>query len=392
MILPIFLLTPTSPASSGFDPARLALISTRMREAVARKEVAGTVVLVLENGKPVFEDAQGFARLDPPAPMKKDTVFQIMSMTKPVVALGAIMLAERGLLRLDDPVEQWIPSFGKLRVRDADGSLRPPKKGATIRQLMTHTAGFGGNDPEGLDDEGKRALELGAYVERLVEPPLIADPGERIAYSGLGYSTLGRIVELASGQRLETFLTEAIFRPLGMRDTHFFLPEADRARTAWTYVRDGGRLVSLEANPYRVGARLANPAGGLYSTAGDMGRLMACLVRGGTMGKGRLLSPAGLAAATTLATGALTMDGNDGQGYGLGFAVIRNATGGATLKPAGVFGHTGAFGTEFWGDRKRGIAAVFMTQAFGNGESARKTFDTMVNAAYIADPSEGVTR
>ena len=391
----IFLLVPSSlsaisssapysaAAVSGFDAARLALIPKRMAEAVARRDVAGTVVLVTEHGRAVLFDAQGLARLDPNVPMRRDTIFQIMSMTKPIVAMGAMILAERGLLRLDDPVERWIPAFAKLRVREADRTLRPVGRGPTVRQLMTHTAGLGGNDPGGMDDDAKRKLLLGDYVERLPEEPLVAEPGERIAYSGLGFSTLGRIVELASGQPLERFLAEAIFDPLGLKDTAFFLPESKRGRAAWVYVPGERGLASLEPNPYREGARLANPAGGLYSTADDVARILRVLVEDGKVDGRRILSPAGARAMTTLATGTLTMDGSDGQGYGLGFAVVRGAAGQTTLKPVGTFGHTGAFGTEFWGDRRRGVVAVFLTQALGNGDSARKTFDTMVNAAYI---------
>lgn len=370
-------------APSGFDSARLALIPLRMKEAVERREVAGTVVLVRERGRTVLLDAQGLARLEPDTAMRKDTIFQIMSMTKPIVAMAAVILAERGQLRLDDPVSKWIPTFAGLKVREADGSVRPPRKWPTIRQLMSHTAGFGGNDPAGIDDDIKRAMELGPYVDRLPESPLIGHPGEKISYSGLGFSTLGRIVELASGKPLEQFMQESIFGPLGMRDTSFFLPETKRPRTAWVYVTGERGLSSLERNPYREGARLANPAGGLYSTAEDMGRLMECIVAEGKGNGKRLLSPAGVQAMTTLATGDAKMDDSDALGYGLGFTVVRSAAGQASLKPVGAFGHTGAFGTEFWGDRERGIVAVFMAQGFENTTPARKAFNTMVNAAYV---------
>ena len=385
MILPALALAAMpSPAPSGFDRDRLNLIPAQMREAVARGTVAGTVVLVRERGKTVLVDAQGLARLEPPAPMRRDTIFQVMSMTKPIVAMAATILAERGRLRLDDRVDRWLPAFRRLTVRRADGTLAPATKAPTIRQLMNHTAGFGGNDPAGIDDDTKRKMELGPYVDRLPEAPLDTEPGERVSYSGLGFSTLGRIVELASGQPLTRFMEAEIFAPLGMRDTSFFLPEAKRPRAAWLAVPgESGRLVQSE-DPYREGARLANPAGGLYSTADDMGRLLDVLIFDGRpVGSRRILSPAGARAMRTLTTDGLLPGGTDSQGYGLGFSVVRNAGGQSSLKPVGAFGHTGAFGTEFWGDAERGVAAVFLAQGFEGTTEARKSFNTMVNAAYV---------
>ena len=369
---------PTTPANS-FDASRLAALRTRLREAVDAEAVSGVVVLVHQNGRMVFSEAYGLANRAERRPMKQDTIFQVMSMTKPIVAIAVVMCAELGYLNLDDPVEKYIPGFKDISVRE-NGVSRPPARRLTIRHLLTHTGGLGSIDPGGLDDDGKRKLPLSIYADLIPTEPLKRDPGTAMEYSGLGFSTLGRIVEIASKMPLERFMEERIFSPLGMRDTTFFLRPKDQARVAFTYV-DG--MKPLEANPFRQGAKLANPAGGLYSTANDMAILLQTISDGGRRGKTRLLSPAGIEAMTSVQTGNLLVDGSDGQGVGLGFFVVRSATGQSTLKSIGTFGHTGAFGTEFWADRKRGVVAVFMAQGLDNVSPVRRTFNTMLNAAFV---------
>ncbi|AIE83751.1 serine hydrolase domain-containing protein [Fimbriimonas ginsengisoli] len=380
-----FLLLPLiamSPDAAGFDSARLALIPPRMQKYVDEGAVAGTVLLVRRHGRTAFFDARGWANLETKHLMRRDTIFQIMSMTKPVTAIAVVMCAEAGLLNLDDPVDKYFPLLHRAKVRQEDGTLSAAESVPTIRQLLTHTAGFGSNDPAGMDDDGKRKLTLAEYAGLLAKEPLVGSPGERIRYSGPGFSLLGRIVEIASGMPLERFESERIFRPLGMKDTFFFAPKNRYARLAYTYVRERGKLVPLDANPFREGARFANPAGGLYSTADDMATLLQCVSEGGFLHGYRLLSPAAVDAMTAVQTGSLQMDGSDAQGFGLGFAVVKSPAGQVSLKPVGSFGHTGAFGTEFWTDRKRGIVAVFMAQGLDNVSPVRKTFNTMLNAAF----------
>lgn len=364
MILPFLLML-----QSGFDPARLAAIPVRMRRFVAEGQVAGTVVLVQRHGKPVLLDAEGLANREANRPMRPDTIFQVMSMTKPVTAIAVVMCAEAGLLGLDDPVEKYLPAFKALKL--ADGTV--PKTRLTIRHLLTHTGGLGGIDPGGLDDDAKRKLDLATYADLIPTLPLNREPGVAMEYSGLGFSTLGRIVEVASGMPLDAFMKTRIFSPLGMRDTAFFA-RPDDPRVATVYVAG---MKTIEPDPYRRGARLVNPAGGLYSTTKDMATLLAAFA------EGRLVSPAAVDAMTAVQTGNLPVDGGDAQGVGLGWFVVRSPSGQTTLKPIGAFGHTGAFGTEFWTDRRRGIVAVFMAQGLDNVAPVRKAFDTMVNAAFV---------
>lgn len=365
----------------GFDTARLNRIPAKMREFVAQGEVAGIVTLIQRHGKPIQVCSEGWAQIERKRPMKADTIFQVMSMTKPVTAIAVMICAERGMLNLDDRVETFLPKLAEAKVRQPDGSTKPRSRPMTVRHLLTHIAGLPSSDPGGLDDESKARLTLAEYAERFGSEPLLSEPGERIAYSGPGISAAGRIVEIVSGRRFEEFLQDEVFGPLQMKDTSFFAPKSAEERIAYMYVREDGNLRRYQNDPLRTGSRFANPAGGLYSTAADMAKLLQCLIDGGASGGFRLLSPRAVSVLTTLQTGDLLSDGNDALGYGLGFSVVRSASGTLTLRPVGSFGHTGAFGTEFWADPKSGMIAVFMSQSFS--DRARKTFNTMANAAFV---------
>ncbi|MBC8063792.1 MAG: beta-lactamase family protein [Chlorobia bacterium] len=382
-LLSLAMLSKSEPMaqSNGFAPERLAVIPLRMKQSVQEGEIAGTVVLIQRHGKTVLLDLQGLANVEEKRPMAHDTIFQIMSMTKPITTIALMICVERGLVNLNDPVERYLPNLSKLQVKQPDGSLRLKKNRLTVRQLVTHTAGFSSIDPGGLDDIQKVKLTLMEYAEKLHEEPLIAEPGTQISYSGPGFAAAGRIVEIVSGKTLDVFMQTEMFGPLGMKDTSFFAPKEKYPRIASMYYSEHGSLRKLEENPFRIGAKYANPAGGLYSTASDMATLLGCLADGGKKGRFRLLSPAGVTAMTTLQTGGLLSDGSDNQGYGLGFAVVRNPSGTADLKSVGSYGHVGAYSTEFWTDPKSGIVAVFMSQSFSGG--VRTTFNTLVNAAFV---------
>lgn len=382
MILTAFLLLSTSNnIVQGYDVDRLARIPARMEELVEAKAVAGVVTLLQRNGKVVLLDAKGLARIEPQQPMQTNTIFQVMSMTKPITAIAVMICAERGLLNLDDRVDQYLPQFSQIEVSQADGSKRPASRKLTIRHLLTHTSGLSSSDPGGLDDETKAKMTLEDYAKRYGSDPLNFEPGERISYSGPGITAAGRIVEIVTRLPLQDFMAKEIFEPLKMTDTKFFAEAKDYARIAHMYTADNGTLKAFQPNPYREGAKFANPAGGLYSTARDTAALMQCIVNNGKVGSFRMLSPASVTLLTTLQTGNLLSDGNDAQGYGIGFSVIRSASGTQTLRPVGSFGHTGAFGTEFWADPKTGRIAVFLSQSFS--DRVRKTFNTMANAAFV---------
>jgi len=370
-----------SSAPTGFDRQRLDAIPKRMQQFIDAQEISGTVVLVRHKGKVVLAAENGLANREKRSPMKRDTVFQVMSMTKPVTALAIMICAERGLLNLDDPVERFFPALEDLMVTQPDGTLVKKRGRMTIRNLLTHTSGLPSVDPGGIDDLAKVKLTLAEYAALFPQSKLIAEPNTRISYSGPGIALAGRIVELVSGKSLPEFMRTEIFAPLEMNDTTFFATPALAPRLARMYFSEDGALHATSEDPMRPGARYANPAGGLYSTAPDMANLLECILRGGSWKGKRILSPRSCAAMTTLQTGELTSDGSDAQGYGLGFSVVRSIRGSSHLKPVGSFGHTGAFGTEFWADPTSQTVVVFMSQSFA--DRVRKTFNTMVNAAYL---------
>lgn len=361
----------------GMDPARLSALDRRLRDASEKGEVAGTVTLVVKRGKVVFHQAHGYADVEARKPMAPDTVFQVMSMTKPFVGVAVVQCAEAGLLNLDDPVSKYLPRLGAAEVRANEGTVKPNRP-ITLRHLLTHTSGLSGDDPGGLDDDQKRRLTLAKYADLIGDRPLLTQPGTEIRYSGVGINALARVVEMVSGLRFEEYCQRHIFEPCGMKETWFFLPATERARLAKVYQRgDDGRLKEFVHDRFREGAVLANGAGGLYSTASDMARFLAKFSQEG----GGLVSPAGFRAMTTVQTGDLLSDGTDERGYGLVFSVVRRPAGSTSLRRAGSYGHSGAFCTDFWVDPPTGTVAVFMSQGLGVGDDLRKSFATMVNAA-----------
>ena len=359
---PAVTLSPNQISRLGIDPSGLDRLKARLHRASEKGELAGTVCAVVKNGKVVFHNADGYADLEARRPMTPDTVFQVMSMTKPIVGVAVMQCAEAGLLNLDDPVSKYLPRLGTM----------------TLRHLLTHTSGLSSDDPGGLDDDQKRRLTLANYAALIGDRPLLTQPGETIRYSGVGINALARVVEIVTGERFEDYSQKRIFAPCGMKETWFFLPTSERGRLAKVYARgDNGQLKEFVHDRYREGARLTNGAGGLYSTASDMARFLVKFSQDG----GGLVSPAGFRAMTTVQTGELKMDGGDERGFGLVFSIIRSASGMMSLRRVGSYGHSGAFCTDYWVDPPSGTVAVFMSQGFGVGDEVRKSFATMVNAA-----------
>lgn len=374
--------------------SRLEKVVNRLELAVRRGEVAGSVVLVKKGGKTLLHRAIGYADRDAGKKMHRDTLFQVMSMTKPVTAAAVMLCVEDGLLNLDDPVSKFLPSMKDVRF--GDDKARPAP---TILHLLTHTSGLDGNDPGGTTDEQKARTTLADYAQLIGTEPLRAQPGTEIRYSGVGISAAAAVVEKVTGVPFDQFVQARIFDPLGMKDTHFFLPVEKRPRLAQVYTGDVGSLKVFPNDRYREGAKFPNGAGGLYSTATDMAAFISSFLGprtasigwpvpeggvnvSGVLGLGNpLLSPAATRMMTSIQTGDLPMDNGRERGFGLGWVITRRSPVGTTLRPAGSFGHTGAFGTEYWADSRSGTVAVFMAQTFGVTEDARKSFNTLVAAA-----------
>jgi CubicO group peptidase (beta-lactamase class C family) len=356
------------------NPGVLGKIGPAMEAAVAGKEAAGIVTLVMKEGKVVHHEAVGMADVAGGKAMKKDAVFWIASMTKSINGTALMMLVEEGKVTLDEPAAKWLPGLAKLKMKDGSA----PKTAITLRMLLSHTAGIA--FPPRKADDG--AVSLKQYVDRLLAAPLAFEPGSDYEY-GFGPTVAGRLLEVVTGKPYEVFLKERLFEPLGMVDTMFHPDEARRARIAQTYKLDEEtKELVVSYNPFFTSSaavkRMVEPAGGLFSTATDMGRFYAMVANGGELDGKRILSEKGVKEMTTPVSA-----GGKPITYGLGWQCCTEAN--AKMSPLGVgtFGHGGAFGTNGWVDLERKIATVFLVQnvLVPAGGKPKEVFQRMVSEA-----------
>ena len=356
------------------NPAVVEKIAPAMEAAVAGKEAAGIVTLVMKEGKVVHHEAVGMADVAGGKAMKKDAVFWIASMTKSINGTALMMLVEEGKVTLDEPAAKWLPGLAKLKMKDGSA----PKTAITLRMLLSHTAGIA--FPPRKADDG--AVSLKQYVDRLLAAPLAFEPGSDYEY-GFGPTVAGRLLEVVTGKPYEVFLKERLFEPLGMVDTMFNPDEARRVRIAQTYKLDEEtKELAVSYNPFFTSSaavkRMVEPAGGLFSTATDMGRFYAMVANGGELDGKRILSEKGVKEMTTPVSA-----GGKPITYGLGWQCCTEAN--AKMSPLGVgtFGHGGAFGTNGWVDLERKIATVFLVQnvLVPAGGKPKEVFQRMVSEA-----------
>ena len=404
LLFPLLLLSfataaQTSPAGSGLDPARLARIPNRMKELVDQGIASGAVTLVARHGVIAELDAVGYRDLENKTPMTTDTIFQIMSMTKPFTGVGIMMLFEEGKLQIDDPVEKYLPEFRGQMVMDGTTNsgapaLRKPSRPVTIRDLMTHTSGVidGPVDDIMLMSNNMRST-LAETVAEYAKHPLRFDPGTMWQYSSPGIDILGRIIEVVSGQSFEQFTAQRLFDPLGMKDSFFYAPPDKQKRVALVYHSENGKLVRstehiLGGNPsdFRKDARDPSPGWGMYSTATDLFAFYQMMLNGGTYKGRRFLSKPSIELMTQNFTGYLPRAGwMGGGGYGLTWEVAKEAPGTLILRFPGAYGHGGAFGTQGWIDPKLDMIRIFMVQnSDGNGGKLSDPFMVMA-ASSISD-------
>lgn len=351
MSLAVSLLTTLGVASASAQSDPFLEIPERMREFIADQQIAGAVTLVGHQGKVVHVDAVGMADLDTQRKMTPDTLFGVMSMTKPITATALMTLIHEGKLALDDPVEKYIPAFAEAKTKDGE-----PVRGLTIRRLLTHTSGLVG-------DQGcKGSLE--ATANELAHRPFGFQPGEKWEY-GPSLNVCGRLIEIASGMPYDKFLAQLIFQPLGMSDTTFEPTTAQHEQLATLYELDKDAKKLKPAKRLLIpetGAVVPNPSGGLFSTAADMARFYHMILAGGEF-EGRRVVPAEIIRPmTTVQTGDLATGFTPGNGWGFGWCVIRQPQGLTGMLSPGTFGHGGAYGTQGWIDPVRRAVFVLMIQ------------------------------
>jgi CubicO group peptidase (beta-lactamase class C family) len=356
-------------APARADDAKLGDIRARMQKFVDAKELAGAVTVVGRKDAITSLEAVGNQDAESGTAMPKDALFRIASMTKPITAIGIMILADEGKLSVDDPVEKHLPEFkGQMLAagRSADSLyLKKPPRPITLRDLLTHTSGLPGRMPDGLSDlYTKRQHTLAEGVMAFSQRPLDFEPGSKWSYCNPGIDTLGRVIEVVSGMSYEDFLKKRVFDPLEMKDTTFYPTKAQLERATPIYNKKDGKLVAAQ-NPITgppEGARYPIPAGGLYSTGADLAKVCQLMLNNGTLGKTRILSPEGVAAMTKVQTGDLKAGFTDGMGWGLGVGVVKTPTGVTEMLSPGAFGHGGAYGTQYWMDPKQDLFVILLIQ------------------------------
>lgn len=366
-------LVPVFAQNTSDQLALMNQIPSRMSQFVKDHEVPGIITLVADRQGVIHHSAVGYMDPQQEQPLKPDAIFWIASMTKPITATAVLMMKDEGKLAIDDPVEKYIPELGSLKT--ADG--QPVQ--LTIRHLLTHTSGMGEATPE----EAKAAKTLADLIPAFAKKPVAFKPGTEWKYCQSGINTLGRIVEIVSGQSFPDFLAARLFKPLGMVDTTFYLSPAQLPRLV-TPVRKEGDHLETTALAFLFGASpvtrdrypLAN--GGLFSTALDYSKFAQMILNGGKVREKRYISEESFRLMTTLQTGEIKTGFTPGNGWGLGWCVVRQPQGvSATLSP-GSFGHGGAYGTQAWIDPTKGLAYILMIQRAGlpnsDDSAIRKSF------------------
>ncbi|WP_374347750.1 serine hydrolase domain-containing protein [Phenylobacterium sp.] len=380
-----------SPESVGFDSARLSKLDAYMAGAVDRKVVTGMTTLLVRHGKVV--DFKTYGTMDGQAPMTSDAIFRIYSMSKPITGVAMMILFEEGKWKLDDPVTKFIPEFKDLKVMtgvDADGKLvtvpvtRPP----TMREIMSHTAGFGyGLQTRHPVDKLFRergvlgSASLPEMIGKIADIPLMFQPGTNWSYS-VSVDIQGYLVEKISGQKFGDFLQSRIFGPLQMTDTGFYTGADKASRLAALYMTDPKTMqmvpaVELFGSPppdYTKPPRLESGGGGLVSTTRDYGRFAQMILNKGELDGVRILAPATVELMGTnvipdkvlvSSNGTSAARFNEAVGFGLDFMVVNDPRKAGSLGGKGEMSWGGAAGTWFWVDPTNDLYFVGMIQRLG---------------------------
>jgi CubicO group peptidase (beta-lactamase class C family) len=389
-------------AQTAWPADRLARIDRALQQYVDEGKIAGIVGLVLQDGKPVYEKAFGWADKEAGRKMTTDTIFRIASQTKALTSVAILSLMEEGKLGVNDPASRYIPAFAKTTVavgNGPDATIVPARRPITIRDLLTHTAGisYGTNasvaalyEPKGLGP----AAGYGWYtadkdepicttMERLAALPFVAQPGEAWVY---GYNTdvLGCIAERASGMPLDQLIRTRITGPLGMKDTQFYLPASQRDRLAAVYTLAGGMLSRAPDGAKGQGHYVDGPhksfagGAGLLSTAREYARFLEMIRNGGALDGVRVLAPRTVELMTTNQVG--TLHSSLGAGYGLGFETT-DRYGANGMDSVGSFGWGGAYGSMYRVDPKAHLVITMMIQMLPGAGDIGTRFPALVYQA-----------
>ena len=368
-----------------------AVTAFALQHFVDNDQITGAVTAVVGPDGLIAVEAFGLADVAGKRSMGKDSMFWIASMTKPMTAMAVMMLVEEGKVKLDDPLEKFVPEFKGIQLKTAQG-LVAPQRVVTVKDLLTHVSGI---DTSAVTPPGAPidTVPLAEMCVRYAGKPLVSEPGAKWAYNNNAINLLGRIVEVASGKDYADFMQERLFDPLGMENTTFW-PSPDHMDVlAKPYSKDkeSGALVEAKnarfSTPLHDPKRTPFPAGGLYSCARDLGQLYQMLLNDGELDGKRFLKAATLKQMTTNQLGDLpNVSFAPGMRMGLGFHIVgepKEVT--AHLSP-GTFGHGGAFGTQAWIDpvKKRAYVLLIQRTDLKNSDQSdiRREFQRAAKEAY----------
>jgi CubicO group peptidase (beta-lactamase class C family) len=408
-------LTVTSPEAVGFSTQRLERLHTLMQQTVDKKQVAGIVTILARHGKVVDYRTYGERDMASGAPMTKDVIFRDYSMTKPVTGVAMMILYEQGKWLPSDPIAKFIPEFAHLKVYkgvDSDGKLIlvDPDHPPTMRELMSHTAGFTygffGSTPVDQMYRDAHLLDsrnLQEFIEKLAKLPLLYQPGKGWTYS-MSMDVEGYIVEKLSGQTLPDFMRENIFEPLAMKDAGFYVPADKRDRFSAVYTTGpNGELVAAAASSsgratdYSTEPTMPSGGGGMVSTAADYYRFAQMLLKGGQLDGKRILAPATVKLMTSnhvpseLLTGQFAIGQQimrPGLGYGYNCAVVFDPPEANLPEGKGTFYWDGAAGTWFWVDPANDVVFIGMIQRMLGPASPNLEFESRsIVYGALVDPN-----
>lgn len=385
----------TRPERVGLSSEKLGRIDKVIEKSIDGEKIAGAVAIVARKGKVAYLKSFGMMDMEAKKPMHVNTIFRIASMTKPITSLAVMMLYEEGHFLLNDPVSKFIPEFKGAHVlvpksmeetTSSGVTTVPAEQEITILHLLTHTSGltYQWNQQLGeiynnagithglIQDEGT----IGGKMKILADLPLLHDPGERWEY-GLSIDVLGYLVEVVSGKTLDEFFQERIFKPLGMKDTYFFISEENFSRLAAVYAsnQEGGisrlpedpvvegTLIYSASYPYSGPERYFSGGGGLCSTISDYLQFLQMMLNGGELDGVRLLSRK----TVELMTVDHVKELNDDFGFGLGFGITRDLGESGEIGSVGAYSWGGFYYTTFWVDPEEEMIGILMSQLHPSG-------------------------
>lgn len=372
------------PEELGLSSERLQRLTSVFQAYADDKKMSGSVVLVARYGKVAYFNSFGKRDIEANAAMQNDAIFRIASQSKALISVGIMILQEEGKLLISDPAGKYIPEFMETTVaepREGGGyDIIKARRPITLRDLLTHTAGIGYGGGVAADKWKEAGIQgwyfadrnepIGATIARLAKLPMDAHPGEKFVY---GYNTdiLGAIIEKVSGKSLDEFITSRILTPLGMKDTHFYLPQNKVNRLAAVYGAYSDK--PLERLPdsggmngqglYVNGPRKSFSGGaGLLSTASDYARFLQMMLNKGTLNGTRILAPSTVELMTVSHLGEIKYSWGEGTGFGLGFSVCEDLGDRGVPGSEGEFGWGGAYGSTYWVDPKEDLVVVYFKQ------------------------------